>query len=122
MADFESVPVVNFVTGHGEILKDEWINNVVEDSKRLNVDERGLVYDYGKNGNLKLLITKDDDLDLRIFVDMWVHPDDSDSGEVIEVDDSEEWFYSESEEDMKKFRKKLERIWNEDYEIDEEDW
>lgn len=97
--------------------KDKWIDDIVHTSYMLNPYDRGLVYDFGKNGNLKLYISKDDDLDLRFFVDTWDDTAGPDCGSFVEVEESD-FFYCRDEKEMKKFRLDLERIWDEDYVID----
>ena len=77
-------------------------------------DDDILVYDYGKNGNLKLLITMDDDTDIRIYVDTWANPDDGGDGLVYDVDETD-WFYKH---ELIGIRNELKRIWDEDYILD----
>ena len=97
--------------------KDKWIDDIVHTSYMLNPYDRGLVYDFGKNGNLKLYIIKDDDLDLRFFVDTWDDTAGPDCGSFVEVEESD-FFYCGDEKGLRKFRLDLERIWDEDYVID----
>ena len=92
--------------------KEEFINDIVIRSKKLEPGDRGLVYDYGYDEQLKLYISKDDDLDLRIWVDRWSDEEES----MVEVEESgDNYFDSVRETGIASFRKDLERIWNEDY-------
>lgn len=97
--------------------KDLFVNEIIKRSKLLIPGDRGLVYDYGKNEDLKLYISMDNDHDLRIWVDKWEHPEDPDDGTCVEVEESDDYFYSESEKEMKLFKEELERIWYEDYTV-----
>lgn len=110
---YESFPV-HLTMYDMSIDKDAWIEDIIDYIRHMEEIDDILVYDYGKSGNLKLLITMDSDTDVRIFVDMWDKPDDGNDGMVYEVDETE-WFYSN---ELKMIRKELERIWDENYVID----
>ena len=88
--------------------KDAWIEDVIDYVRHMEIDDDILVYDFGKNGDLKLTITMDDDTDIRIFVDML-----NDSN-IVNVDETD-WFYKS---EIIGIRNELRRIWNKDYTID----
>lgn len=110
---YESFPIQFSMYDPG-IDKDAWIEDIIDYVRHMDRNDDILVYDYGKNGNLKLIVSMDDDTDIRIFVDMWVHPDDPDDGMVCEVDETD-WFYKN---ELIGIRNELRRIWDEDYVID----
>ena len=110
---YESFPV-HLTMYDPRIDKDAWIDSIIDYIRHMEIGDDILVYDYGKSGNLKLVILMDDDTDIRILVDAWANPKDGGDDMVYAVDETD-WFYK-TELDL--IRKELERIWDEDYVID----
>ena len=94
--------------------KDAWIEDIIDYVRHMEIDDDILVYDFGKNGDLKLTITMDDDTDIRIFVDMLSDSKNDNDSIIVNVDETD-WFYKS---EIIGIRNELRRIWNKDYTID----
>ena len=93
--------------------KDSLISEIVKRSLLLTPSDCGLVYDYGKNGDLKLIIIKDCDYNLSVWIDKWENPSNPDNSGVVCVDKAK--FSSVYEISL--FAETLNRVWNEEYDI-----
>ena len=85
------------------------IDNIMHDISKMKRGEALEYYDFGRKGNVHLLINKDEDGDVRYYEEPW---DEEDECYVTDWDGSE-WYFVEDnpDEEMKILRKILEDIW-----------
>ena len=107
---FMSCPPHEFTFGGSYgVDKKEWIDEIIDCVRDMEYGDEFLVYDYGKDGNLKLIIVMDDDMDIKILVDLWNNADDM----VYPVDETD-WY---NHNNIDEIRNVIDGIWDEDYVI-----
>ena len=109
--EYISVPVINYYNAKGNVEKEAWFDNILDFIKDMEYEDVLLVYDFGIHGNEKLWMTIDDDEDVRIETDIWVHPQNGDDGQIDFVDRT----YIERNK-TEEIRKVLDRLWREEFE------
>ena len=103
--------IINYDNAKGNVEKEAWFDNILDFIKDMEYEDVLLVYDFGIHGNEKLWMTIDDDEDVRIETDIWVHHQNGDDGQVNFVDRT----YIERNE-TEEIRKVLDRLWREEFE------
>ena len=105
--EYISTPVINYNNAKGNIEKEAWFREILDYLQGMEIEDTLLVYDFSRDGNVKLWMTIDDDEDVRIETDIWVHPEDGNDGQVEFVDRT---YVPKTE--TQTIEETLERLWN----------
>ena len=84
------------------------IDNIMQDISKMKREESLEYYDFGRNGNVHLLIVKDEEGDIRYFEEPW---DEQAECYVTDWDGSEWYMVEDNPNDLETLRKALENDW-----------